>query len=236
MIRKQKQTVESFVRVRAFVDAHPVGAPHSYAGDPQTLDEVVRLFREYAGTQVTARERGRGATRRQSQLVRQLIGGHVRPLVAIANTQNEAGHDVRMPISIRMPQDGIGVTRVLQACDGIIEAVRPFEAAFVAAGRPADFLARYAALRAELAAMVGGRAAHVASHVAARAGLAVQLRRGRNAVRRLDAVVRAAFDEDPMTLAAWRVASRVQLRVGRPAARGAEEEQPALPQDLERAA
>ena len=42
---------------------------------------------------------------------------------------------------------GLGVTKLLQSCDGILEAVRPFEAVFVARGRPADFLARFTAMR-----------------------------------------------------------------------------------------
>jgi hypothetical protein len=45
--------------------------------------------------------------------------------------------------------------------------------------------------------------------VVARAGLRVELRRGRRAVERLDAGVRASFRGDLMRLTAWRGAKRV---------------------------
>jgi hypothetical protein len=77
MITQQKQSLESFVRVQAFTDVHPVPGPLTYAGARETLDEVVRRLREYAGAQITGRELSRGELRRQAQLVRQLIDRHM---------------------------------------------------------------------------------------------------------------------------------------------------------------
>lgn len=224
MITQQKQSLESFVRVQAFTDAHPVPGPLTYAGARETLDEVVRRLREYAGAQITGRELSRGALRRQAQLVRQLIDRHMRPIVAIAQAQIEPESDVRMPAALRMPRGKIGVTKVLQASDGMIAAARPFAEIFVAHGMPADFLERFTAARNALEEVAAGRAAHVGVHVAARAGLQVQLRRGRRAVGRIDAVVRASFDGDEMTLAAWRAAKRVHQQGGGVGPRGAEDE------------
>ena len=219
MIAQQKQMLETFVRVRAFVAAHPVAGPLSYTGGRETLDEAVLRLREYAGAQITGRELGRAELRRQAQLIKQLFDRHMRPIVAIARAQIEPDSDVRMPAAIRMPKVGARATRILQACDGMIEAARAFEAAFVANGLPADFIARFTNARNELEGVLGGRAAHIGTHVAARTGLAVQMRRGRRAVERLDAVVRASFDDDEVTLAAWRAAKRVQKVPGGAAAR-----------------
>lgn len=214
MKQMQKQVIESFVRVRAFVQAHPVSGPLSYAGAVATLDDAIRRIREHAGAQVSGRELGRGEVRRQREQVQQLFDRHMRPIVAVALAQVGPGSDVRIPAALRMPSKAVGVTRILQAADGMIEAARPFEATFIAAGLPADFLARFAEARNALEAMLGGRAAHVTAHIAARAGLAVQVRRGRRAVAQIDAVVRATF-EDEMTLTAWRNAKRVhQPRAG----------------------
>ena len=207
MKQMEKQVIESFVRVRSFVDTHPVTGPLSYAGAVATLDDAIRRIRELAGAQVTGAVLSRGEVRLQRQLVRQLIDRHMRPIVAIAGAQIEPQSDVRIPAALRMPRTA-GVTRILQAADGMIEAARPFEATFVANGLPADFLARFTEARNALATVLGGRAAHVTAHVAARAGLAVQVRRGRRAVAQIDAVVRASFD-DEMTLTAWRNAKRV---------------------------
>ncbi len=229
----QKQLIESFVRVSSFLEAHPVGGPLSYAGARETLDDVVRRLREHAGAQLTGRNLSRNEVQRQRQMVRDLFDRHMRPIVAIAQSQVDTGSSVLLPAALRMPQLSRGITRILQECDGMIEAVRPSEARFIAEGLPADFLARFAAARDELEAVLGGREVQVRLHMGARVGLAVQARRGRAAVRRLDAIVRASF-ADEMTLAAWRTAKRVQRARGGAAARTTDEEEP-MPA-LERAA
>ena len=101
----------------------------------------------------------------------------------------------------------------------MIEAARQFEAVFVANGLPADFLAQFAAARNELERLTGGRATQVCTHVAARTGLQVQMRRGRRAVDRLDAIVRASFRGDDVVLTTWRAAKRVHQVPGGAGAR-----------------
>ena len=222
MIAMQKQLLETFVRVQAFTVAHPVTGPLSYGTAPETLNEVVPRIREHASMQLTGRARSRAERHVMARLVRQLRVRHMRPIAAIARAQFGSDSNERMPVAIKMPPAGLGVTRVLQACGSMITAARPFEAVFIANGLPADFLARCTAVRDELEAMLSERAAMVGAHVGARAGLAVEIRRGRNAVDRLDAVVKAAFDGDEETLAKWRAAKRVHQVGGAVAVRDAE--------------
>ena len=127
---------------------------------------------------------------------------HIRPIVSIARGQIEAESDVRLPAALRMPPADLGVTRMLQACDSMLEAAKPFEAALIGAGLPAEFLAQFQSARDELEAILGDRAVMIGSHVAARKGVEVELRRGRRAVGRLDAVVRATFQDNEVVLAA----------------------------------
>jgi hypothetical protein len=235
MIARQKQSLEAFVRVGIFVEAHPVAGPLSYAGPRETLADVVRSMREHAGAQLSGRELSRAELRLQEQLIRRLIDRHMRPIVAIARAQIETDSDVRVSVALRMPTSGFRATRMLQAADGMIEGARPFEAVFIANGMPVDFLARFTAARNELDGVLGGRAAHVGAHVAARKALEVQMRRGRRAVDRIDAVVRASFDGDEVTLGAWRVAKRVHLVSGG-GTRGREEGQPETPTEARIAA
>jgi hypothetical protein len=210
----QKQVLESFVRVRAFTDAYPVTGRLSFALARSTLDEVVPRLREYAGAQVTGRQLSRAELRRQAQLSQQLVDQHMRPLVTIARAQIEPESDVRLPAAMQMPRSGVGVTRILQASDGMIEAARPFEAALVAHGLPADFLAQFTAARDALEGVLDGRAVHIGTHAGAGKGLQVEMRRGRRAVDRIDAVVRASFANNEVVLATWRAAKRVQRRPG----------------------
>ena len=222
MIARQKQLLETFVRVQAFAAAHPVTGPLSYGTAPETLGEVVPRIREHASMQLTGRARSRAERHVQAKLVKQLLVRHMRPIAAIARAQFGSDINERMPVAIQMPPAGLGVTKVLQACDSMITAARPFEAVFIANGLPADFLARCIAVRDGIEGMLSDRAAMVGAHVGARAGLAVEIRRGRNAVDRIDAVVKAAFDGDEETLAKWRVAKRVHQIPGPSAERGVE--------------
>ncbi len=64
MYATQKQVLESFVRVRAFLEAHPATGPLRYADAPATLDDARRRIRAYAGLQVSGRALSRAELRR----------------------------------------------------------------------------------------------------------------------------------------------------------------------------
>ena len=214
MYATQKQVIDSLVRVRAFVEAHPVTAPARYAPASETLDEVLRLVLDHAGTQVWGPALARAELRRQEQLIQRLMDQHMRPMVTTARAQIDPASDVRLPAALRMPRGARSVTKVLQACDGMITAAKPFESVLVANGLPTDFLARFRTARDELAQTPGARSTLIGKHVGARKGLQVQLRRGRRAVDCLDAVVRVAFEGDESVLTTWRAAKRVHHRSG----------------------
>lgn len=211
---RQKQVMDSLLRVRAFVDAYPASGRLTYATAREMLDDVVQKLRAYAGAQITGRELSRAELRRQADQIAALYDQHMRPIVTIARSQIEPESDVGLPAALRLPRAPLGPTKVLAACDGMIEAARQFEAVFVANGLPADFLAQFATARNELERLASGRAMQVSTHVAARAGLQVQLRRGRRAVERLDAIVRAAFRGNEVALTTWRAAKRVHQAPG----------------------
>lgn len=209
MYATQKQVLESFVRVRAFLEAHPATGRLTYAAAQSMLDDALQPIRTYAGQQVSGRVLSRSELARQQQLIRRLRDEHMRPIVTIARAQIEPESDAGLPAAFRLPRFTWVVTKVLQASDGMIEVARSFEAVFLAQGMPPDFLARFQEARDELARVFAARAALIGTHVGARAGLPVELRRGRRAVDRLDAVVRAAYGGDEAMLAAWRAAKRV---------------------------
>ena len=186
----------------------------TYRGAQEVLDEVLPRAFAHAGSQLAGPALHRGVVRRQRQLMGRLRDRHMRPLVTVARAQIEPDSDVRLPAAFRMPSARLGVTRLLQACDGMMEAAVPFEAALIAHGLPADFLVRFLEARDELERTRTRRAECTSSHIGARMGLAVELRRGRRAVDRLDAVVRAAFEDDEAVLTAWRSAKRVRRLPG----------------------
>jgi hypothetical protein len=207
---KQKQVIESFVRVLGFLRANPANPPATYAGPGEVLEESVRQLRSFAGDQLYGRQFSAAELRRQEQVMQRIADRHMRPIVTIARAQIEVGSDVRLPDALKMPRSGIGVTKFLQATEAMIKWARTFEATFVANGRPADFIAQFVAATAELEQVLDSRGTLVGTHVGAKKGMRVMLRRGRRAVDRLDSVVRVAFEGNEVVLEKWRVAKRVQ--------------------------
>ncbi len=179
MNRKQKQVMDSLVRVRAFLDAYPMTGSLSSASAREMLDDVVQRLRSYAGAQHSGRDGSRMELKRQEDQIALLLDEYIRPIVMIARAQIELGSDVGLPAGLRMPKLPLGPTKLIAVCDGMIEAARPHEKVFVANGLSADFLAQFASARDTLERVMGGRANQVGTKVAARAGLKVQLLRGR---------------------------------------------------------
>lgn len=219
MYAKHEKVLDSFGRVLAFLGTNPAPPPATYAGPAETLDEAVRQLRSYAGDQLFGRDLSAGELRRQQQLMKRIVDRHMRPIVTIARAQIEPNSDVRLPRALKLPRSGVGVSRLIDAADAMIKAARQFEATFVANGRPADFIAQFEAAIAELKQVLGVRGTLVGTHVGARKGIYVMLRRGRRAVDRLDAIVRVAFEGNEVVLEKWRVAKRVQAVRGGSTAR-----------------
>jgi hypothetical protein len=207
---KQKQVIESFVRVLAFLRANPATPPATYAGPGEVLDEAVRQLRSFAGDQVYGQQFSAAELRRQEQVMQRIVDRHMRPIVTIARAQIEGDSDIRLPAAIKLPRSGISVTGFLAAVEAMLKAARSFEALFIENGRPADFIAQFVAATAELEQVLGSRGTLVGTHVGAKRGIHVMLRRGRRAVDRLDSVVRVAFEGNEVALEKWRVAKRVQ--------------------------
>lgn len=225
MNRQQKQGMDSLVRVSSFIQANPPTGTVGFATSREMLHAALERLRAHAGSQRVGLELSRAEVRRQSDQIALLFDQFIRPLVAIAKSQIAPRSDVGLPAALRMPQGSMGPTKTLAVCDSMLEAARPFEALLVANDFPADFLAQFAEARNVLAQLMQDRAAQVVRHTMAREGLNAELVRGRQAVVRLDALVRAAFRGDRMRLAAWRLAKRVH-QPGGGAGRGAEESAP----------
>lgn len=217
MKRQQQQVLDSFVRVCAFLDEHPVSAPYSYDHARARLDEAVTLARACAGTQYAAPAMHRSAVARQAALVEEIRITHMRMLVTIARDLTERAVDPNLP-PLRMPSGKPGVLDLVHRCDAMIAIARPHAPVFIAHGMPADFLERFADARDGLTELTNVRTTHATDRVHARVELRQQLRRARLAVDHLDAIVRSAFRRDDAVLAAWKSAKRVHRMPGGTAA------------------
>ena len=223
MKARQKQVIDMIVRVRAFLATQPAIDPASYAVALAALDGVIRQLREYAGAQLSGWTLKRAQLEKAEKIARRLMDWHIRPLVTIAEALSADGEP--MPRLVQPPGD-ITFTRLIAAVDAVVDSARPFEAQFIEAGRPADFLAQLAAARAELERTLGDRAEERGKHIGATVGIAVQIRKARAAVKRLDALVRIAYEGNVVMLERWKAAKKVFAVPAASTARAAAESHP----------
>ena len=93
MNQKQQQLMDSLVRVRAFLDAHPLTGMVNASSARQMLDKVEQRVRACAGAQSTGLDSSRMEVRRQEDLITPLLDQFIRAIVTIVRASyrgNEA--------------------------------------------------------------------------------------------------------------------------------------------------
>lgn len=212
METKQKQTIEAFQRVQAFLEAFPAPPPATYSAPKVVLGDVVAQLTDHSAEQVSGRSMSTAEERRQKRLVTILREHHLRPIVAIARAtiSDEPGIEA----ALRFPPAKLSVLKLIAEANAIRGSAALYEPAFVKNGRPADFLAQLAAAIDAVRLSMDGRARQVGRHIGAKAGLEQQLRRGRKAEDMLDSIVMVAFEGNDVVLAKWQNARKVQAIPG----------------------
>ena len=208
MQESQKEVIQSYRRVVAFLDEHPVQAPATYAEPREVLAQVLTRLGDHSTAQDYGRRVSKGEKRRQRLLMVRLRNRHLRLIAKIA--EGELAGLPGITEDLRMPASVLGIEKLLAAAKAMKEAAAPHQAVFVKNGCRAGFLDDLATAIRELEASIGGHAKVVGTQVGARAGITQEIRRGRLAVKMLDAIVRKEFEGDDVVLARWRTARRVK--------------------------
>jgi hypothetical protein len=212
MLAKQKQLIESYQRVQAFLQANPAPAPVSYGGPKEELDDVVAQLSGHSTEQVVGTRLSAAERSRQQSLCNKLRDHHLRPIVAIARATMADLPGIEK--ALRLPPKLLSVTKLVAEANAIKESVAQYEPAFVKNGRPVDFLAQLSAAIDAVSQCTMGRAQLVGRQVGAKAGIAQEARRGRHAVEMLDSIVRVAFEGNDVVMRTWEVAKRVKALPG----------------------
>jgi hypothetical protein len=207
MDRKQKESIEAYGRVKAFLADHPLPSPTSYGTPQRLLEDAVARLHAHATTQHEGARAALAGTRRLHALCRELRANHLRPIAAVTKAAMLGAPGLEA--GLRVPATAISGTRLVAEAQAIRNAVAPHEAAFIENGRPADFLARMDAVITELHAFVAARSGGRGDRIAARRAITEEIRRGRNAVELLDAIVRTHFAGNEFVLARWNAARRL---------------------------
>jgi hypothetical protein len=111
--------------------------------------------------------------------------------------------------------------RLLSAGRAAATDAAPISAQFIAHELPATFIADLNADIADLETAIANQSGGVGDHVTAAAGIDEAIARGVEIVRRLDAIVRTKYANNPMVLAEWTRAKHVE--------RGSRRQRPVTP-------
>ena len=211
MRARQWRSFDSLVRVRVFLTELAPRGRLSFDDALGKLDEAIATLREFAANQYSAPVLTREEAARQRALIRRILRDHMAPIVTITRSQMEPGKDPALPTMFRMPRGRVTVVRAIVISDAMMVQAAPLSDLLIAEGMPSDWLARFKAARDALVRSQPRRARASITGSTATAGIEVALRRGRLALARLDALMRATYRRDEAMLAAWRQVKRVHL-------------------------
>jgi len=211
MRARQWKTFESLLRVRESLTHMAPRGDATFGNALGALDAAIDTLHRLAATQHSAPASTRAEAARQKDLIDRLLRDHMAPIVAITRSLTGPGRDAALATMFRMPRGRVTVLRALVLSDVMMLTAQPFSDLLVAEGMPPDWLTRFAATREELERTRPRRANASRAKTEATAGIDAALRRGRLAVARLDALMRAAYRRDDSILIAWRRTKRVHL-------------------------
>ena len=207
MLTRQKDLLGRFVGVQEFLDCHDgVLGTINQSGARQALDDVVLQLDRQAVDQDAGFVTGKAELSRERAHREALRTNHMRPIAAIARARL---HEVGNLEAFALPDTRTASTALVAAAAAMADAASGHIQVFIDLGLPKDFVTSLLAAAARLQASVDVRAHSRKLHVDATAGLAREQRRGRLAVRVLDALIVPQLGRHRLLLAQWRRVKRV---------------------------
>ena len=205
---------DMFTRVRDFGAAHAADFPAASLGG-RSLAEITTVI-EALTAQTVAQTSGMAAARQSTSgkaVTRDALREEMEMInrTARAIAIDEPGLDDKF----RLPRSN-GDQALLNAARTFHADAEPLKAQFIEHDMPADFLDTLGGLISEFEQLLVAGHQSATAHIAASAAIDTQIERGMTAARRLDAIVRNKFRDDPAVLAAWESARHIE-RVGRKA-------------------
>jgi hypothetical protein len=207
---------ERLTRVRDFGETHAAVFPAASLGGQlfAELNAAVAELTTQAATQVASLSVTRESTTSKAgsrAALRERLAVINRTARAMAVDNPAIADEFRMP-------GGTGDQALLNAARAFVTNATPRAAEFVQHELPATFLTDLQANIDELEQAIRAKHHNTEAHVSATASIDTSLERGLNALRKLDAIVRNKFINDPAILAAWVSASHPQRHARKAAA------------------
>lgn len=200
--------LQMFQRVRDFGIEHGGDFPNTSLAQ-QLFTSLTEVITELGG-QATSEVSGRGSARQSTETRSQARAALRDALEAISRTARAMAGDVPgLDDKFRVPRNN-GDQLLLNAARAFVNDAEPLRPQFVAHELPTTFLVDLQADIDELEAAISRQASSVGDHVAARAGIDDAIDRGTQVVRKLHAIVRNKYANNPMILAEWTSASHTE--------------------------
>lgn len=205
---------EMLTRVRDFLSARADSFPQTSLGGQQLaiLGQSVEDLSREAATQSSGISSEQQATVSKANAREALRDS----MQAISRTARAMALDnPGLEDRFRMPRSGSD-RKLLSAARAFAADALLFKDEFIRHDLPATFIEDLKADIADMERAIGGQNTGRGTHVLATAAIDEVIEGAMNAVRRLDAVVRNKFRDDPATLAAWESACHVERRTPTP--------------------
>ena len=207
MRRNERSSLDSFQRVKEFLTQHPLAdEPEALGAQAAELDDVIqRLSSEVVGQDAGIRFT-RAHIERERNLAETLYDDHMQPISRIArDVFGRSGMDK----AFHMPRTRVIVPLVTAAL-AMAKAAEQERDVFVRHGLPMDFIEQLKSAASALEETRTAKTKSARDRTTATASVQDQAKRGRKAVRLLDAVLLPRLRKDPQLLAAWKSAKRVR--------------------------
>ena len=202
------RTFEMFVRVANFAEERPDAfAGRTLAGvTAAELKHVIETLTEAATSQTSGLSSVQRATA-ERMTARETLRESMH---AIARTARVMALDTPgLENKFRLPRSGSDPA-LLQTARAFAADAAALKDEFLRHEIPATFVEDFKQEIADLERAMGQQNTGRGAHVSATASVESAAERGMNAVRKLDAIVRNKFRDDPATLAAWESARHVE--------------------------
>jgi hypothetical protein len=212
MRQEQQRQLDSLRRVQDYLNVHAaeLGSAVS-AGVKQQLDNAIAQLDAFDNAQGSTKLELDGLINRRRALQAELRQQHMVPIAMFARARLQG-----VPDFAALTSSGwkLGPSRLVAAARAMATAAAPHLDALVSGGFPADTITQLVAAADAVSSAMSERSTTHVRRVGATKGIEEQLRRGREAVAVLKAVVGKQAAGDLAMLAGWRVAHRVTAKSG----------------------
>jgi hypothetical protein len=205
MNRRQINRREALLRMKQFLADHPLAQPNARVIALQNALTAVIAEIDSHGTD---QDTGRGLTRGGTADCRR-IAGELRALMRLISDISKAVDPGEFPgLSKQLLMPGNSYVSLETRARGFLEVVAPIKAAFVDRMMTPNFDENLQRLINDFAQARDRKYSGRADQVDGTAGLADAVSRGVRLARELDAILSAAYANNPTLLAAWKSALR----------------------------